>query len=286
MKKQFLFFDKKQRRTSMDNHRTKKIDFPQNSFKYSFHIQKNNSIKKSKLKILGHRLNRKIKDKICLTKLFEPTFKKRFHTEKENKIEKGLKNMFSYRTTKKTNILQNPTEKFSNSTKTSVSLQQNKLPWIIKTNPRSQEKRSIQRLNQPNLNSKTRKRARSKVSGNSVIFVSKNGAELRRGLRSRGESLGNRPFTPKCSILNRINSQLLPPMRQICEKFFEPKMIQIKSIKDRFFKFQEIGKGSYAIAYSVFDKRTKNEFVLKSLNLNLFTKKSRIRKFIVAFKMQ
>jgi hypothetical protein len=100
---------------------------------------------------------------------------------------------------------------------------------------------------------------------------------------SSSEKLLDNPsvFTPRASVLNRIDSENLLPMKVICKNYFKSDLIYLPFINQKFGGFHEIGRGSYAIAYSVFDRRSKEEFVLKTQQLSKFNKKSRIKRLMV-----
>lgn len=278
-----MFLMRKHKNSSKEKVRAQREFFSNYVFNATFRSQKNNVINLAKIKKLDRLkfLGKKRKNNLRARKV-DSIHTKLFFTEQENQIEKQPQKKISFRSKNKTNFVTSSNDVFSNSTKTTLSLQQNRLPWILRTNPRSQERRSGWRASQQRYQSMSKPKTNFKSSEKAVDRKTRKAPAPRTSLRTRGKSLGQRPFTPKCSILKRINSRLMPPMKTICQKYFEPIMSQIKSIKDIFFGFKEIGKGSYAIAYSVLDRRTKQEYVLKSLSLDLFTKKSRIKKFIVS----
>jgi hypothetical protein len=90
------------------------------------------------------------------------------------------------------------------------------------------------------------------------------------------------PFTPKFSILSKLKKVININMNSVCKKYLTPFVKEIESINSKFLNLKEIGRGSYAIAYSGICKSTNKDVVIKELKLSKLSKISKIKRFMVA----
>lgn len=153
------------------------------------------------------------------------------------------------------------------------------------------------------LNSKLRSESRqnnsSKRRSNDSNHLPQLSKEVKKSVVRRGESkenhraskehklLGkgkldkNRFKTPPLSM--RLNSLNHGDVQQLCRAVFSHAFRQVDSIYSVFRNLQEVGSGSYAVAYLAEKKKTREKFVLKTFELRKFTKKSHLNRFMVRF---
>lgn len=89
------------------------------------------------------------------------------------------------------------------------------------------------------------------------------------------------PFTPKFSVLSKLKKAVNIDMNRFCSRFLTPFAREIDSLHAQFNSIHEIGRGSYAVAFSAVDRSGSGELVVKQLKLNLLTKISKIKRFLV-----
>ena len=85
--------------------------------------------------------------------------------------------------------------------------------------------------------------------------------------------------TPSLSM--RLNSINQGDVQQMCRAVFSHAFRQVDSIYTVFRNLQEVGSGSYAVAYLAEKKKTREKFVLKTFELRKFSKKSHLNRFMV-----
>lgn len=91
------------------------------------------------------------------------------------------------------------------------------------------------------------------------------------------------PRKSKFKLLQRRKRKTKAALRphELTLKIFRQKFEELHSIRDRFSELREIGRGSYAVAFSAVETSTGREFVLKSFALDSFSKKSYLGRFLV-----
>lgn len=83
------------------------------------------------------------------------------------------------------------------------------------------------------------------------------------------------------SLSMRLNSINQSDVQQMCRAVFSHAFRQVETIYNIFRSLQEVGSGSYAVAYLAEKKKTREKFVLKTFELRKFSKKSHLNRFMV-----
>ena len=90
--------------------------------------------------------------------------------------------------------------------------------------------------------------SRSKGSSKSVpkSFIEKTINQRAKSNFKTCQATQEKLFTPRCSILDKIDNTFFPCMYTICKQYLSREILEIESIQDVFMNLKQIGKGSYA----------------------------------------
>lgn len=89
------------------------------------------------------------------------------------------------------------------------------------------------------------------------------------------------PFSPNLSVLKKIKYFNNINMFSFCKKYLKPHAKEIELFESVFYNMKEIGRGSYAVAYSVRKKDGNDELVLKTLRLSKLSRFNKIKRLMV-----